>query len=528
MTERHGQALYERFLRGLVLSPDRPAVSSGSDALTYRETHQLALGWAGALLALSAKAGTPDPTAVGVLAGRGIAGYVGVLAALYTGAAVVPLNPGFPAARLREMIDLAGVSASLADAEGLAALAAMADDAPRLPVLPIGARTRGEAPPESALREPRPVDPDAVAYLLFTSGSTGRPKGVPIRHSSAWHYFELLDRRYRFAADDAFSQTFDLNFDCAMFDLFCAWGSGARLVHIPAQRYRDLPEYLTAQQVTVWFSTPSAITLVRRMSGLAPASMPTLRWSFFAGEALRCADADAWQVAAPGAALENLYGPTEATVTITSHRWDPVRSMALSVDGLVPIGALHRGHEAMLLRDNEIHADEGELCITGPQLTAGYLDPADNAGRFLRRDGMTWYRTGDRVRRLELGQFAYLGRLDSQVQVNGWRVELAEVEHAVCGCPGVEQAIAVPRTTDGSIEIVVFYTGTPMDPAMLGRLLRPVLPHGMLPRDFRHLAELPLNGNRKTDRRTLAGLAAARPEFPAGSPGKPRNSAVNP
>ncbi|PXX71471.1 amino acid adenylation domain-containing protein [Nocardia tenerifensis] len=496
MNETIDRGLHTRFLRGLAAAPDGVAIRVGADLMSYAAVHERALTWAGAL------SGEP---VVGVLAEKGVLSYVGVLAGLYAGATVVPLPPSFPRERIRQMLAISGVSAVIADASGVATLA---EAGPAMRVL---------APEHAALVEPglrvplgaaltRPIsaDPVATAYVLFTSGSTGRPKAVPITHASTEHYFRILDRRYDFGADDVFSQTFDLNFDCAMFDLFCAWGAGAAVHAVPAQAYRKLPQFFAERGVSVWFSTPSAIALVRRLGGLAPGALPTLRWSLFAGEALRCADADDWQVAAPHSIVENLYGPTELTVTIAAHRWSG-GSDALAVNGVVPIGAIHDGHDYLLLDGT---GDEGELCVAGPQLTPGYLDPADNDGRFLERSGRTWYRTGDRVRRLGNGELAYLGRLDSQIQVQGWRVELGEVEHAVRGCAGVTDAVAVAAAHDGGTELVVFYTGARVPAVELARQARRRLPHGMVPREFRYLDEFPLNTNRKVDRARLSAMAA--------------------
>jgi len=508
-------ALHARFLRGLAVSANRVAVRLGTRAVTYAELHELALSWAGSLLA----AGEP-PTAVGVLAGKGIESYAGVLAALYAGAAVVPLHPDFPAERTRRMLEMSGASAVLADEQGLAVLAEMSAAGMDIPVLAPGPGAQVDGgrlrriplSGADALDEPRPAGPSDVAYMLFTSGSTGRPKGVPITHGNTHHYFEVLDQRYDFGPRDAFSQTFDLNFDCAMFDLFSAWGAGASVHPVPAYAYRDIPAFLAERELTVWFSTPSGIALLRRMGSLAPAAMPGLRWSFFAGEALRATDAADWQAAAPSSVVENIYGPTELTITVTGHRWCPEGSPELCVNGLVPIGAVHPGHDHVLLTgDGEVSATEGELCVTGPQMTAGYLDPRDDENRFLPRDGRRWYRTGDRVRRLDNGELIYLGRLDTQVQVQGWRVELAEVEHAVCSCAGVTDAVAVTRPVDGGLELVVFYTGIPTHPGELAGRLRRMLPPGMLPRHYRHVEEFPSNSNRKIDRRRLSAEAAQLP-----------------
>ncbi|MDQ1293931.1 MAG: hypothetical protein QG608_1814 [Actinomycetota bacterium] len=535
-------SLAGRFGRGLDLAPDRPALRVGGESFTYRQLHETALLWGGTLRhALAA-----PPRAVGVLSAAGAPAYQGILATLYAGATVVPLHPAFPEGRTQQMLRAAGVTALITDeanlasalrlAAGAAAPDESADNGDCPPGIPVVLASSGATADRStdagsgdasaipagsgpALPAPVPVDPASNAYVLFTSGSTGRPKGVRITQAGLSHYFGLLDDRYDFTPQDVFSQTFDLNFDCAMFDLFSAWGAGGCLVRVPASAYRDLPAYCTAQGLTVWFSTPSTIALVRRMGRLREGSMPTLRWSFFAGEALGCREAVDWQAAADRSVLENLYGPTELTITITAHRWNGEGSQALSVNGGVPIGRLHEGHSALVLDDRDRcvpEGDPGELCIAGPQLTPGYVDPTDGEGRFLERDGLVWYRTGDRVRRTPEGELLYLGRADGQVQVHGWRIELAEIEHAVRGLAGVEQAVAVAAPAGDGLELVVFHTGSAVPATDLVRGLRAVLPDGMIPRRFVHLPELPLNSNRKTDRRALtvrgADLLAGRGE----------------
>lgn len=496
-----GHALHARFQRGLSRSPQGIAVTADGRSVTYTELHRLALDWAGPLA-------RDGHRTVGVLAAKTVTAYAGILAALYAGAAVVPLRPDFPAVRTRAMLHASGTTALLVDARGEAAATALTDGDDRLPVR-VYTPERTPADPAGALAEPRPVRPGDPAYLLFTSGSTGRPKGVVITHAATAHYFGLLDERYDFTPRDVFSQTFDLNFDCSLFDIFCAWGAGARLLAIPAQAYRDLPRYLHDQGVTVWFSTPSAIRLARRMGALGKGALPGLRWSFFAGEALTCRDAADWREAAPGATLENLYGPTEATITLSAYRWSDTGTPPLAANGTVPIGTIHAGHDVLLLDDGQAAADEGELCVSGPQLTPGYLDPADDGGRFFDRAGRRWYRTGDRVRRLPDGAgLLYLGRLDSQLQVQGWRVEPAEIEHALRACPGIQEAVVVGVPGDTGTELFVFYTGIPQPLVEIARPLRRLLPEGVVPRHYRHLDDLPLNSNRKVDRGALTAHAA--------------------
>ncbi|NJQ05124.1 AMP-binding protein [Streptomyces lonarensis] len=494
-----GHGLHERFLRGLALAPGRTAIRVGAESLTYTELHELALRRAGALRAAAPR----GRHVVAVLADKSLTAYSGILGALYSGATVVPLDPRFPAERTRRMLVTAGVTTVVADGTGRAALAETGLD---LPVL-------GEPGSAPALDAPAAVRPSDIAYILFTSGSTGRPKGVPLTHGGNAHYFELLDERYDFGPDDVFSQNVGINFDCAMFELFCAWGNGATVDAFPVTAHRDLPAFLAERGLTVWFSVPSSISFVRRIGGLTPGSMPRLRWSFFAGEALLCEDAADWAAAAPNSHVENLYGPTELTVTITGHRWSPETSASVAVNGVVPIGAVHAGHDHLLDDGGSESAVEGELCITGPQMTPGYLEAEDNEGRFLERHGRRWYRTGDRVRRLDNGELLYLGRLDAQVQIQGYRVELAEIDHAVRQCAGVQNAATVTRPAPaGGLELVIYYTGDRVPPATLRRQLSAHLPEGMVPKAFRHVTEFPLNSNRKVDRGRLAREAAGTPD----------------
>ncbi|WP_329377759.1 AMP-binding protein [Streptomyces sp. NBC_01351] len=512
-------ALHARFLRGLEISPHGVAVRVGKDTVDYTTAHELALSWAGALLAAP---GGP-PKAVGILAGRSLTSYVAVLASLYAGLPAVPVLADFPAGKIASMLDSAQVSALIVDEEGAALLAGgLADRLGALPVLAphlTAAGTRAltggstllplAAGPETALPAPRSAAPEDVAYVLFTSGSTGRPKGVRLTHGNTAHYFSLMDAWYDFTAADVFSQAANLNWDSAVSDLWCAWAVGAPLVSVSPHAYRDLPGFVAEHGITVWFSAPSVISLSRRTGRLVPGSMPSLRWTYFGGEALQFEDTDAWQQAAPHSAVVNVYGPTEMTITTHRHRWSPQESTRLGVNGVVPLGLLHDGHAELLLDERgEPAPDEGELWLSGPQLSAGYLDPEDGRGKYREQDGVLWYRTGDRVRRLAGGELVYLGRTDSQVQVQGYRVELAEVEHALRAASPVTGAVVVGVPVANSTELVAFYLGEQRSPQEFHRDLAPVLPAQLIPRHYHRLDEFPLNTNKKTDRLELTARAA--------------------
>ncbi|MCG7524783.1 amino acid adenylation domain-containing protein [Streptomyces sp. OfavH-34-F] len=492
MTSPDGSpSLLDWFLRGLDVSPDGMALRTAGLSHTYRELDLAARTLAGTLLSHA-----PGVTRVGVLARRGERGYAGFLAALYAGATAVPLNPDYPAERTRAMIEAAGVTVLVVDSAGAACLPGLDTALDGVTVI--------EGQLGEPLTRPVPVRPEDPAYLMFTSGSTGVPKGVPVSHTNVAHYLRSIHDHFDFGADDVFSQTFHLTFDLAVFDMFVAWSHGATLVTVPPGAYARLPRFLSKHRITVWFSAPSVVPLLRRAGALAAGAMPTLRHSLFCGEALMGEDAASWQAAADRSTVYNLYGPTELTISCTLHRWDPVTSPGFCLNGVVPIGHAHPGLRLHLHQEGQEAVGTGELCVTGPQMIAGYLDPDDDQGRFLNYAGERWYRTGDVVRTLPDGQLAYLGRLDHQVNINGVRVELREVDHVLRRCEGVDEAVTF--LVEGTLHAYV--TGSEANLATLREELAEILPREMIPRHIGRMASFPLNANGKIDRSALMRVAA--------------------
>ncbi len=508
MTTNFENTLHGRFLRGADISPDQVAIRDGDRNITYQEANALCLTWAGSLL----RACTDVPKAIGVLADKGADAYLGILTALFCGVPVVPIQPDFPIDRIRQMLKAANISALVTDDRGYQLLPDVLDpgEAKVLPVLRTGASITKGIPADArfALGEPRTASPSDAAYILFTSGSTGRPKGVVVTHGNLAHYFLTLDARYEFTPDDVFSQVFDPTFDCSIFDLFSAWGCGGKLVTVPARAYTAMPQFLSAERITTWYSTPAAVSVLERRGALGNNAFPTLRLSTFAGDALLVGDALAWQRAAPASRLECLWGPTETTITCSAYRWSSQTSPAECLNGIVPLGKVHSGHEWFLLDDEgREHPTEGEICMRGPQVTPGYLDPEDDRERFIEHNSRRWFRTGDRLRLAPNGDLLFLGRIDNQVQIQGWRIELSEIDHHVLQFVGVKDVVTVTRRVDGRPEMVVFYTGTPARPADFARHLVRRLPQAMVPRHYQHLEEMPLTRNKKFDRQVLRKLA---------------------
>jgi non-ribosomal peptide synthetase component F len=314
-----------------------------------------------------------------------------------------------------------------------------------------------------------------------------------------------------------------LTFDPSVFDLFVTWGGGATLV-VPQRTDLLTPvDYLVDRRITHWFSVPSVVSVTDGLGNLPAGRVTELRYSLFIGEQLTLRQARTWQAVAPGSILENVYGPTELTVACTEYRLpaDPARQPATSND-TVPIGPVYDFLEHLILDPQGLPADDGELVVRGSQRFTGYLDPADDIGRFLLHDeagtriydgtgpltGEHYYRTGDRVR-WESGELVHLGRLDNQVKIRGYRVELGEIETALRRHPEVSEAVVVADSREGETLLVGFYTGTEIEPRKLRTWLRQHVPTHMIPARFELRPALPLNPNGKIDRGRLLTSAAA-------------------
>ncbi|GDY88173.1 hypothetical protein SAVCW2_73720 [Streptomyces avermitilis] len=356
--------------------------------------------------------------------------------------------------------------------------------------------------------------PDDIAYIIFTSGSTGAPKGVPILHRNICAYLGQVAPRYDIEPGSRLSQSFELTFDGSVHDLFVAWAGGGTLVVPMRSQLLSPVKTINSLRLTHWFSVPSLISFASRLGTLEPGSLPTLRWSIFGGEPLTLAAAREWRAAAPDSRLEVLYGPTELTISCTAYRFpDDLADWPKTPNGTAPIGTCYPFLDLLLLDADDRPSDSGELYVRGPLRFPGYLDPANNAGRFLTsaqhpatEEPLTdrhWYRTGDRVAMRD-GHLVHLGRTDHQVKIRGHRIELGEIEAMLRQQPGVRDAIvlAVPAS-DGEPELEAAVSGTGCVPDRLYSALGDRLPPYMLPRRIAVLDQLPLNPNGKIDRRAL-------------------------
>nr|WP_239543353.1 amino acid adenylation domain-containing protein [Micromonospora terminaliae] len=472
---------------------DAVAVRQWDTRLTYRQLVDRAAGVAAALR----ERGVVPGDRVGVCGARTPDLVVTVVGVLLAGAAYVPLEPGGPRERLREIARDAGVRVVVGDAA-----AAEFGDEP-------GVETVGLPGPAPLV--PCPARPGDPAYVLFTSGSTGRPKGVLTTHRNA---VEFVTGVVALTGADASVRSLgiaSLGFDAATMDLFVPLLLGGAVQLLGADDRTDpvrLARFLAVHEVTWGFITPTVLAL------LDPAELPTWRVLLCGGEAVPAALVARW---APGRRFLNGYGPTETTVLAVSGDLTPADTDP------VPIGRPLPNHRAYVV-DADLRpvppGETGELLIGGPGLADGYLNrPGLTAERFVPdpfgdRPGERLYRTGDLVRQAPDGRIVYLGRADRQVKVRGQRIELGEVEAVLAGHPGVDRVAVEAAPGPAGTELVAFLTpaDAPGDEA-LRAYAGPRLTTAMLPARTVRLAALPVSPTSgKLDRAALRALAAAAPE----------------
>jgi amino acid adenylation domain-containing protein/non-ribosomal peptide synthase protein (TIGR01720 family) len=451
--------------------------------------------WASRIARRLRRLGVADEERVGLCLQRSPALPAALIGVLKAGAAFVPLDPAFPAARLQEMAEDAGVRLVLCD-----------DPAALATLLPgCRAVAVNDAAGEEGTSFSVPVHPEALAYVIHTSGSTGRPKGVAITHRALSLHLDDFIGTYGISAADAVLHTSTINFDVALHELLPALAMGGRVVMRGPQMWDlDRLSAVLAQDELTFARIPTAYW--QQWLQRLPGELPRLRQITVGGEALPGDALRRWQAGPLKAIrLDNLYGPTETTIAAL-HR----RTCAEDAEStIVPIGKPYPGRSARVLDadGNPVPVGGlGELCIGGECLARGYLGrPAMTAERFVpdpQHPGGRLYRTGDLCRPREDGTIEFLGRLDQQIKLRGMRIEPGEIEAALRDCPGVAAAAVVVAGEGESRRLIGYVVGGAESPE-LQQALGQKLPAHMVPSAIVRLDALPLMPNGKVDRAAL-------------------------
>ncbi len=484
---------------------DRLAVDAEEVTLTFDELDARANQLARHLLRRGVRAGAR----VALLFDQPVMSYVGMLAASKVHAAFVPLDVGFPGDRIAYIVADAGVGTVLSlgtardRVDGLdtmdAELVLVDDEADAIAALSgkrLTAAERGE-----------PVE--ALAWIIYTSGSTGRPKGVAVEHRSACNFVRVAGEVYGLRPDDRVYQGMTIAFDFSVEEIWVPWVAGATLVPKPpgaALLGAELSAFLVARRVTALCCVPTLLATLED-------ELPQLRFLLVSGEACPQDLIGRWH--RPDRRFLNVYGPTETTVTATWTELHPDRPVTIGVplptysvvvlDPDDPRRALPRG-------------EVGEIGIAGVGLAQGYVNREERTQQafvpdFLDLHRITAnpsgriYRTGDLGRINDRGEVEYHGRIDLQVKVRGYRIELTEIESVLLQIPGIAAAVVDTHEPEpGTVELVGYYTvrrDAAVDPADILGHLRDRLPPYMVPAYLEHLAAIPLTTSDKADRKNL-------------------------
>ena len=550
------RSLDELFSQSVLKYPARPALFTEGRLWSYAELDGQCLRIERVLPAT----GTDTSRNVGLIYGRGMFSYAAIIAVMRSRRAYVPLNPKMPSMKLLSMIEDAGIGTLIVDAggglsEGVievlrqarslriivqegtptavleSALANVGHPAHLLiSVSGAGAPLQavelpleqesvdGQTPHDTEDQESRenPGSAADLAYIIYTSGSTGVPKGVAITHESAYTCIEKSHRLFETCENDRFTQFSALSFDVSILDLFLCWKSGAALfVAAPSEALVPM-SFVTTHGITVWSSVPSLANFLLKLRLLKRGSLAQVRLFLFCGEALPVELAQACLEAAPRSRVLNLYGPTETTIFATWHEYDEQSDRRL---GTVPIGKPLPGMDYMIVDEGrmvETEDEPGELWLSGDQLARGYWgNAAATQAAFVRvaashgSSGNLWYRTGDRVSRHSPHGLSFHGRLDRQVKLRGFRVELQEVESALREITGCAVVAVVPVRNNGGIceKIVAYCDELAADEAAVKARCLSRIAHYMVPDRILRLETFPLNDSGKIDYLALARAA---------------------
>jgi amino acid adenylation domain-containing protein len=502
--------------------PDGVAIEeSPGVTITYSELAQLADRVAGRL----AQLGTARGDRVGVYLPKSIDAVATIYGVMKAGAAYVPVDPEAPVARGAFILNDCSVKVVIVDdsvADGWMAEAQQLGHCPQV----IRVRdARGGQGIRAALgsvagsgdaRGDVVPSGDDLAYILYTSGSTGRPKGVMLTHSNAVSFVDWCAQTLGPREEDRFSSHAPFHFDLSILDLYVPVTACATLVLIDSATGKEpgrLAELIADRRLSVWYSTPSVLSLLAQFGKLERHDVSALRIVLFAGEVFPIKHLRRVKQLIPKARYLNLYGPTETNVctwfeiptTIESSRTEPY-----------PIGRAC-GHVEAVAIDAEEHeiADggEGELCIRGASVMQGYwnLDEANERAFATLNDGQQWYRTGDMVIDVGDGVYVFVGRRDRMVKKRGYRIELDEIEAALYRHPDVtEAAVVAVADADAAVRTHAFLRCSERPSVIkLKRFCTEHLPAYMVPDRFSFCDTLPKTSTDKIDYQALTALAGA-------------------
>jgi amino acid adenylation domain-containing protein len=507
--------IHELFAAQVERSPDAVAVSFAGRMLTCTALNVRANRVAHYLRAR----GVGPDAHIGLCARRSLDTIVGLLGILKAGGTYVPLDPAYPRQRLAFMLQDAQVKFLLTQAE-------LAPNLPQVGVPILCLDRDWDAIAQDSVGNPENVTtPDNLAYVIYTSGSTGQPKGVMVSQRALVHYVTAAIGHFAVTSEDRILQFASISFDTAAEEIYPCLLSGATLVLRTETMLDSVETFLqacVAEGITVLnFPTAYWHTIGAELKESRPPFPSSLRLVIIGGEAALPERLETWQARAPAhVCVANTYGPTETTIVAT--RCDLTGENAPESAAKAPIGKPIANTQVYVL-DPYLRPTPagvpGELYIGGNGLARGYLGrPELTAATFVPAPfggvaGARLYKTGDLVRYLPDDNLAFWGRVDHQVKVRGFRVELGEIESALSQHPAVREAVVLTgEDILGNRRLVAYIVPDGTQTDNLSEFLRERLPEYMIPSLFVSLDALPLTPSGKVDRFALPALDETRQE----------------
>lgn len=473
------------------IAPERPAHVSEGRVLTYGELR----AQSDALASILTDELGDNRAPICVIGHKEPEMLIAFLGAVKSGRPYVPIDTSIPEARAERIVRSAGAQLTLTPAYVREALEKV-----------------------EATAKPKPVSGDDPYYIIFTSGSTGEPKGVVITLSCLTTFVDWTLGEQKFPElDETFLNQAPFSFDLSVMDLYSSLASGGTLFSITKEAIANpklLYQAFANSGITTWVSTPSFAQMCLVEKSFGPAMLPKIRRFWFCGETLANETAAQLLDRFPDAEVWNTYGPTEATVATTSIRVD---REVLAKHAPLPVGYVMPGTRIAIMDEQRATVPEGErgeIVIIGPNVSTGYLGRPDLTDKaFFATDGTRAYRTGDWGRTRD-GLIFFEGRMDSQIKLHGYRIELGDIETHLRNLPVVSDAVVLVAEKNGKPDslagfVVLRERGTGSDfeiSLQFKKQLAEKLPAYMVPRKFMFLDAFPMTANGKADRRKLAEL----------------------
>jgi amino acid adenylation domain-containing protein len=498
--------IHQLFETQVERTPDAIAIQFKDQVLTYKQLNQKANQLAHTLQSL----GVGAEVLVGVYLERSLELIVSLLAILKAGGAYVPLDPTYPVDRIAFILSDTQVPVILTHS-------ALADG--------LGSETAivvcVDQVSQSNLENPVcRIAPENLMYVIYTSGSTGHPKGVMITHANIHNQLNWRQQTFKLMPCDRLLQTISFSFDPSVWQIFWTLCFGAQLILPTREEQQDSAAWVRAireQNITSIALVPSMLRVLLEEKGSD--RLPTLKQVFCGGEGLPLELQTRFYERLPNAVLYNLYGPTEAAIDATFWTCKPEESGAIA-----PIGQPITNAQIYILNSDLQPVEEGEageLHIGGLGLARGYFNrPELTAEKFIPHPfspDSRLYKSGDLARYLPDGNIEFLGRLDHQVKVRGFRIELSEIENTLNQYFAVKQSLVMAREdSPGDKRLVAYLIPAPGALLMVHdvrQFLKERLPEHMIPSAFLKLSEFPLSPNGKVDRRALPAPVFNRAEL---------------